>query len=231
MLARKKIFRMSTPVVVIGFIFLIPSVLGMMLSAMLLFGVLLLPGGNAREGFTAAHLQAQETAAVTAITKVHTAEIQYYSNFGRFAASMQELGPPATGVEGPFGANLIEPGLASGEKGGYSFMLTATPAGYAISAVPDQYGITGSKTYFSDQSLNIHQHNGHESASANDPVFGNTPEHNDDGAASSIAAVLGGGFAIALGVAAFVGGLLGWLLVMKKRVLQCSACSAVVNAS
>lgn len=33
-----------------------------------------------------------------------------------------------------------------------------------------------------------------------------------------------------LGVIAFVSGLLGWLLVMKKRVLQCSVCNAVVEA-
>jgi hypothetical protein len=43
--------------------------------------------------------------------------------------------------------------------------------------------------------------------------------------------VIGGGFAILLGVASFVGGLLGWLLIMKKRVLQCSVCSATVSAS
>jgi hypothetical protein len=36
---------------------------------------------------------------------------------------------------------------------------------------------------------------------------------------------------IAIGIACFVGGLLGWLLVMRKRVLQCSFCSAVINAS
>jgi hypothetical protein len=32
-------------------------------------------------------------------------------------------------------------------------------------------------------------------------------------------------------ILAFVSGLLGWLLVMKKRVLQCGLCGAVVNAS
>jgi hypothetical protein len=36
---------------------------------------------------------------------------------------------------------------------------------------------------------------------------------------------------VAVGIACFVGGLLGWLLVMRKRVLQCSYCSAVINAS
>jgi hypothetical protein len=39
------------------------------------------------------------------------------------------------------------------------------------------------------------------------------------------------GFAIFCGVSSFVGGLFGWLLIMKKRVLQCSACGAVINAS
>lgn len=42
---------------------------------------------------------------------------------------------------------------------------------------------------------------------------------------------LGGGFAIFCAIASFVGGLLGWLLVMKKRVLQCSVCRATVSAS
>jgi hypothetical protein len=37
--------------------------------------------------------------------------------------------------------------------------------------------------------------------------------------------------AIGFGVSSFVGGLLGWLLVMKKNVLQCSVCGATVNAS
>jgi hypothetical protein len=40
-----------------------------------------------------------------------------------------------------------------------------------------------------------------------------------------------GGAPIIFGVIAFVGGLLGWLLVMKKRVLECNACRATVNAS
>ncbi len=45
------------------------------------------------------------------------------------------------------------------------------------------------------------------------------------------AAGLAGGFSIFLGLAFFVSGLLGWLLVMKKQVLECNICSAVVNAS
>jgi hypothetical protein len=45
------------------------------------------------------------------------------------------------------------------------------------------------------------------------------------------AAILGSGIFVVTGLIAFVGGLVGWLLVMKKNVLQCSNCQAVVNAA
>jgi hypothetical protein len=45
------------------------------------------------------------------------------------------------------------------------------------------------------------------------------------------ATVIAGGFSIFVMVASFVGGLLGWLLIMRKRVLQCARCGAVVPAS
>ncbi|HTO54456.1 MAG TPA: hypothetical protein VMR50_13815 [Myxococcota bacterium] len=44
-------------------------------------------------------------------------------------------------------------------------------------------------------------------------------------------AVIAGGVSIFLMVASLCSGLLGWLLTMKKRVLQCGDCEAVVQAS
>jgi len=49
------------------------------------------------------------------------------------------------------------------------------------------------------------------------------------GAGAGVA--LAGGASFLLGVLSLVGGLLGWLLVMKKTVLQCNSCGAVVAAS
>lgn len=45
------------------------------------------------------------------------------------------------------------------------------------------------------------------------------------------AGFLSGGASVCVGISAFVGGLLGWLLVMKKKVLQCNSCGAVLAAS
>jgi prepilin-type N-terminal cleavage/methylation domain-containing protein len=115
---------------------------------------------------------ARETGALKAITTIHTAQVQYYSSYNRFAASLQELGPPASGAAGPAAAELIERDLASGEKGGYKFVLAATPTGYSITATPIKYGTDGSKTYFSDQGMGIHVHNGQEPATISDPLQG-----------------------------------------------------------
>jgi hypothetical protein len=50
-------------------------------------------------------------------------------------------------------------------------------------------------------------------------------------AGAGAGAAIAGGFAIGFFVLSLVGGLLGWLLVMKKNVLQCTNCHAVTAAS
>ena len=49
-------------------------------------------------------------------------------------------------------------------------------------------------------------------------------------AATGVFALLGGGTSICLGSAGFIGLVLGFLLMLRKRVLQCGNCGAVVAA-
>jgi len=109
---------------------------------------------------------APEMAATKAITTVHTAETQYYSQNGRYATSLTDLGPNH--------ADLIDRDLASGEKGGFKFVLQPTPAGYALAVAPTIFGTFGTRTWFSDQSMAIHVHNGPEPATVNDGLLGET---------------------------------------------------------
>ncbi|MEI6806855.1 MAG: LysM peptidoglycan-binding domain-containing protein [Myxococcaceae bacterium] len=51
------------------------------------------------------------------------------------------------------------------------------------------------------------------------------------GAAGIVGGVFGAGFSVFISLSSFAGGLLGWLLVMKKTVLQCTHCSSTVAAS
>ena len=117
-------------------------------------------------------MSAQEMAAVKAITTIHTAETQYYSQYGQYATSLNQLGPPTSGTAGSSGAELIDKELAAGEKGNFKFVLSPTQTGYGLTAVPTQFGTSGTHTFFSDQSMAIHQHSGPEPATVNDPLVG-----------------------------------------------------------
>jgi type IV pilus assembly protein PilA len=109
----------------------------------------------------------RETAAVKAIQTIHQVEVQFQSQYGRYAVSLAELGPPASGAAGPNAADLIGNDLANGEKQGYKFTLTGTPGGYVINANPVNYGSSGSKTFYSDQTMVIRENYGPEPATAN----------------------------------------------------------------
>ena len=97
-------------------------------------------------------MSAHETAAIQAIQTIHAVETQYYSQFGRYAVSLAELGPPASGAAGPAAADLISKD-AEGKKSGYVFTVSATPTGYAVSAVPESFNSSGRRTFYSDQTL------------------------------------------------------------------------------
>lgn len=116
-----------------------------------------------------AQMNAREMAVVREIQTVNTAQAQYMSQFGKFAASMAELGPPASGGPGPAAADLIPGSLSSGEKDGYSFILAATPSGYSLTVNPKVYNTTGRRTFYSDQNMIIHQNWSAEPANASSP--------------------------------------------------------------
>jgi type IV pilus assembly protein PilA len=115
---------------------------------------------------TRARMHAQETAALAAIKTIHTAQVQYYSTYGRYAASLTELGPPASGNANASSADVIGSDLSGGKKQGYLFTLTGTPGGYIINANPETFGSTGSKTYYSDQTMVVRVNEGPEPATA-----------------------------------------------------------------
>ena len=111
-----------------------------------------------------AKMFAQESAAVKQIGTIHTAETQYYSQFGRYAVLLAELGPPTSGQAGPTGADLIPGDFALGKKSGYIFQIQASPTGYIVNANPEAYGSSGRRTFYSDQTTVIRENWGPEPA-------------------------------------------------------------------
>jgi type IV pilus assembly protein PilA len=116
-----------------------------------------------------AQMNAREMAVVREIQTINTAQAQFMSQFGRFATSLTELGPPASGGPGPSAADLIPGSLASGDKDGYTFVLAATPSGYSLNVNPKVYNSTGRRSFYSDQNMITHQNWTADPATASSP--------------------------------------------------------------
>jgi len=114
-------------------------------------------------------MNTREVAAIQQIRNLQTAQQQYMSQFGRFAASLEELGPNSSGRTGPEGADLIAEDMVEGEKGGYRFTMQEAEGGYAITAQPVSFGSTGRRTFYSDHTLVIRENWDEELATAASP--------------------------------------------------------------
>lgn len=110
-------------------------------------------------GASSARQNALEMTAVQDMRSIVTAQVQYQSQFGRFAANLSELRT----------ADLIPSSLASGEKDGFRFTMTASSNGFAINASPKVYGETGRRSFYSDQTMVIRENRANEPASSNSP--------------------------------------------------------------
>jgi type IV pilus assembly protein PilA len=119
-----------------------------------------------------APLSAREIAAIQEIKTIHLAEKRYYSTFGKYADSLEALGPPSSGAAGPAAADLIPKSLAEGKIGGYVYTVTGTSAGYTVNAGPEKFGSSGRRTFFSDQTLIIRNNWSGEPANVNNPELG-----------------------------------------------------------
>ena len=113
--------------------------------------------GSYDTGNPGAH--SREMAAIKQLPTIQAAQAQYVSQFGRFATKLEELGPT--------GANLIPGDLAKGIKTGYQFTLIGGPTGYTINANPVNFGTTGRRAFFSDQSNVVRENWGQEPATVN----------------------------------------------------------------
>jgi type IV pilus assembly protein PilA len=117
-------------------------------------------------------MHARDTAALNGIKTIHQVETQYYSQYGRYATSLAELGPPASGAPSPAAAGLIGNDLALGVNKGYKFSVTGTQGGYQVTAVPETYGKSGSMSLYSDETMVVRVNYGPEPATAQSKEYG-----------------------------------------------------------
>ncbi|MCW5983213.1 MAG: prepilin-type N-terminal cleavage/methylation domain-containing protein [Bryobacteraceae bacterium] len=140
-----------------------------LIELLIVIAIILIIAAIAVPKLDKARMHTQEMAAIRQVTTIHTAQTQYFSQFGRYAKTLEELGPPASGQAGPTAADLIPGDLSRGDKSGYRFIVQPSPTGYTVNANPVAYNSTGRRTFFSDQSLVIRENWGQEPADVNSP--------------------------------------------------------------
>src|SRR5215469_14497946 len=111
---------------------------------------------------------AHETSAIQSLRTIVQAQLQYNSQYpaNGFSCSLPQLGgDPKSGAPSAQAAQLIEPGLASGNKAGYTFALTNCTkvtvnnqdmyTGYEVTAVPNSVGKSGDRGFCADENNKI----------------------------------------------------------------------------
>ena len=140
-----------------------------LIELLIVIAIILVIAAIAVPNYNKYQMAGRETAVITELSVIYGAQTLYYSNFGKYAANLTQLGPPVGGAEGPEGANLIPKTLADGSHNGYRYTLTGNGGGFAVTAVPEVYGSTGRRTFYMDQTKTIHQNYSAEPANANSP--------------------------------------------------------------
>jgi type IV pilus assembly protein PilA len=126
-----------------------------LIELLIVVAIILIIAAIAIPNFMRARESANESSAVSSIHAVNTAQIAYSSaNPGiGFSALLTDLGPA--------GGGYIDSSLATGTKAGYKFTYvqstTSTPSqGYTFNADPITRGVTGQRSFYSDQNNATH---------------------------------------------------------------------------
>ncbi len=140
-----------------------------LIELLIVIAIILIIAAIAVPKFNQQRMLANEMAVLRELDTFYNAQTQYYSQFGKYATVLTEMGPPTSGASGPNGADLIPKLLAEGSHNGYKYTLTGTASTFGISAIPESFGNTGRRTFFMDQSKSVKQNWSQEPATAQSP--------------------------------------------------------------
>jgi type IV pilus assembly protein PilA len=129
-----------------------------LIELLIVVAIILIIAAIAIPNLLRSKMAANEASAVGSIRTINTTSVQYSTTYGGFPPSLLALGGPAGGTANASSAELIDAVLAGGTKSGYSFSYTtgATDSNgnllsYTMTAVPTSSGVTGQRTFFTDQ--------------------------------------------------------------------------------
>jgi prepilin-type N-terminal cleavage/methylation domain-containing protein len=144
-----------------------------LIELLIVVAILLIIAAIAIPSLMRARMSSNEASAVGSLRTMNTALVNYTATYQLgYPAALSNLGPAAS--PSSTSADLLDSVLAAGVKSGYAFSYTpGTPvngiiSSYSITADPVNRGVSGQRSFFTDQALVIHA-NSTTTASASDP--------------------------------------------------------------
>jgi type IV pilus assembly protein PilA len=134
-----------------------------LIELLIVVAIILIIAAIAIPNLLRSKIAANEASAVGSLRAINAACTQYATTYyGGYPGSLVYLGGAANGTVSSFSAELIDGVLASGTKSGYTFAYTfGSPDNlgysqtYTVTATPTSMGVTGQRTFFTDQSAVI----------------------------------------------------------------------------
>ena len=132
-----------------------------LIELLIVVAIILIIAAIAIPSLLRAKASANEASAVQSLRTMNTSLVQYTTTYGGYPTTTQgilALGGPAGGTPISSSAELIDAVLASGTKSGYTFGYTAgvtdnngNVISYTMTGAPISAGVTGTRTFFTDQ--------------------------------------------------------------------------------
>jgi hypothetical protein len=146
---------------------------------LLSLGLVLLDIPQLSKQWTEDALAQSEDSAIANVHALAEAMEKYRSAYGKLPDSLAQLGPASPNEISPDQASLVDKQLASGSAQGYRFRYRVVSSeqgsaatAFEISAVPQDYGKTGRRSFLFDADEKVHAADKHgESATDADPVI------------------------------------------------------------
>jgi prepilin-type N-terminal cleavage/methylation domain-containing protein len=149
-----------------------------LIELMIVVAIILIIAAIAIPNFMSSRMSANEASAVSSTRSISTAETAYATSFPLigYSVALLDLGDGGSSncVAISTRACLLDSILAGGSKSGYLFTYANdgnTPAvGYGVNADPTNRGITGRKSFFSNQPGEIRYNNSAPATLVDPPI-------------------------------------------------------------
>jgi type IV pilus assembly protein PilA len=148
-----------------------------LIELLIVVAIILIIAAIAIPNLMRSKIQANEAAAVETLKTLDTSVVMYSTTYGGFPHALTDMGPSSGGATTSAAADLIDSVLATGVKSGYRYayaVASTDPAGnvlsYSITATPVTLGVTGQRSFYTDQSGTIRSTTSGTADAASTPI-------------------------------------------------------------